>query len=480
MEKKLHDKDLLPGQKLPIEILPVQDAWAEMRKKMDDENPSAFVLPPSGNATRSSARKIVLRGSLLLFLLLITMFFVNQINKNRNGDPDSIVTTQRNGNTGEGVSDNNTSVASEEKELKIMSTVTGQLQNKQTKDNLEAKKGDIVTEPEDNLDSNKKEFNNKTKNSVSNKNKSTLKKQSTNSKKQKSKKKTSSNTGESNNVKDKLVDANSSGEMQTVINDPSISGKRVVDSTDEVKTRIEVKKDSSVNTTPQPEETPPQYKPVITVGLHWNFQLPVYGADNYFKGATATSRPYAVLLPGIWLSAKQDDKMLRAELNPFYSNLLPPKSFGTFIHYNSTTDSIFITTETKTLHKTFGVNLSAEYDLNISGNWWVGGGIHANWIRKGVASATGVEERRSVSNGGVITNNINRNYRISKTEWENFARFQIGIHAEANYITKKMEAGFRIGLPVTPVAKHYGQKNSIRTEMIFRLPLFNSSRKLVD
>jgi len=77
-----------------------------------------------------------------------------------------------------------------------------------------------------------------------------------------------------------------------------------------------------------------------------------------------------------------------------------------------------------------------------------------------------------------VSNNFNRSYTLSKSEWENFARFHVGIHAEANYIAKKIQIGFRVGLPVTPIAKHNGQQHSVRTELIFRLPLYFSDRKI--
>jgi len=56
-------------------------------------------------------------------------------------------------------------------------------------------------------------------------------------------------------------------------------------------------------------------------------------------------------------------------------------------------------------------------------------------------------------------------------------RFQLGIHGEVFYSSKKMQTGLRIGLPIGNIAKHEGQRTSLRTEVIFRLPLFFSDNK---
>ena len=227
-----------------------------------------------------------------------------------------------------------------------------------------------------------------------------------------------------------------------------------------------------MQTSPKAEDEIPQNKPVISAGMQWNFQLPVYGAKNYFKGSSARSQPYTILLPGAWISIQTERRSLSAELDPFYSNLLPARSFGTFTNYASLPDTIVITTETKTLRKTFGIHFAINYDMNISGNWWAGGGIHAYWLQKGIASGSGTEERRSISNGGIVSTSFDRTYVLSKPEWENFDRFQFWLYAQVFYARKKMQTGIRIGMPFNSIAKQQGQKNPLRTEMIFRLPLY--------
>src|SRR6185503_3624021 len=105
-------------------------------------------------------------------------------------------------------------------------------------------------------------------------------------------------------------------------------------------------------------------KSALSAGLQWNLQLPVSGVDNYFKGSTASSQPYRMLLPGAWISIRSTKHILRAEVNPFFDNLLPNKSYGSFINSKNIPDTVITTTEIKSLRKTFGVALTADYDHN--------------------------------------------------------------------------------------------------------------------
>lgn len=473
----MHEKDFLPGQKPPIEILPVHHAWSKMKKKLDDETPAAIVITESPGKKQKGALSRPLRNaSLLLLLLLITTFFIYRLNEQYQHS-ERLTTNQENEASNDKSSDKPMIEATIDGNLKTDDPIPGQQENKSAEvTSSENEKN--ANEQGNKVKSNKQVIDHQSVDNIITQKKSSGK-QEIKSKKQKAKNKMAEGAVITEKEKERSIDNSKSGEMQILTQGGLTQANKISDSANQVKAKNSVRKDSS-NATPIPEENIPDYKPVVSVGLQWNFQVPVYSADSYFKGPAATSQPYAVLLPGVWLTVMQDQHILRAELNPFYSNLLPPRSFGTFTTYSNAPDTIVIATETRTLRKTFGIHLSADYNYNISGNWWAGGGIHASWVRKGVASANGTEERRSISNGGVATNSINRAYTLSKTDLDNFARFQIGINAETNYITKKMETGLRIGLPITPVAKHNGQKNSIRTEVIFRLPLFSSTRKMVN
>jgi len=465
VDKKINEKDFLPGQQLPIEIIPVQDAWSEMRKKLEDEMPGAVVGSQYQDAKqKNSLQKRTLRITLLFLLLLITLFFIKLANRQQENSKEAgskVSSIDEKQSAGEG------SLPDDKNQ-----TVTEKSVDDPEKNKTDSQQETI--DPNNFLEKDRTQSNDLR--NVTTKKKNNASKQNHSSVKIKKKRKSSFNNLKNSDTKE-IVASNNSNEKQTMIDEASSEKDISIDNAIDTITKKKMTKDSVKITQAEAEDEAPQYKPIISAGLQWNFQLPVYSADNYFKGSSATSQAYRVLLPGAWISVNAEKHLMRAELNPFYSTLFPAKPFGTFTTYSTIPDTIITITETKTLRKTFGIFISADYNYNFSSNLWVGGGIYAYWQRKGITSGSGVEERRSISNGGIVSGAFNKSYVLTTAEWENFARFQLGIHAEVFYSSKKMQTGFRIGLPVNNVARHQGQKYSVRSEMIFRLPLFFSDNK---
>jgi len=459
VDKKLHEKDLLPGEKLPVDVMPVHDAWIEMKKKLEDEMPGAAIVIPAIN--KNTWQKRLLRGSLLLLLLLITFLFIYKLNKR--SESSKVVANREAVSNNHHVPTDKNSLDKKQSNSKFQDTPV----NESNENKTEFKDGSInpINISGKNISVNKKDqkkiVNYKRGKTDSNrKNKNVFKSK---------KKQASIDSNESNSVSETAA-MNIPTEIQKS-NGSVIQQNATAYSAVKKDDKKDIQKDS-VQTSPKVDDEIPQRRPIISAGLQWNFQLPIYSGENYFKGSSGKSQPYMVLLPGAWISVQNERRSLSAELNPFYSNLLPAKSFGIFTSYANLPDTIVMTTETKTLEKTFGIHFAANYDLNISGNWWAGGGIHAYWLKKGIASSDGTEEKRSISNGGVVSTSFNQTYILTKPEWENFDRFQLWLHAQAFYARKKMQTGIRIGIPFNSIAKQQGQKNPLRTEMIFRLPLY--------
>jgi len=107
---------------------------------------------------------------------------------------------------------------------------------------------------------------------------------------------------------------------------------------------------------------------------------------------------------------------------------------------------------------------------------WIGGGFQTYWLKKGIGTSIGVEERRSLTNGGAISNQFNRTFVLSKPDWEYFDRFQFFLHIQSFYFYKKNQLGLRLGLPIGPVAKNHGQRSSLRSELIYRLAIFTNEK----
>jgi len=67
---------------------------------------------------------------------------------------------------------------------------------------------------------------------------------------------------------------------------------------------------------------------------------------------------------------------------------------------------------------------------------------------------------------------FNVNYAI-EDEWSYFSKFQACINAEGIYKMEKWQAGLRMGLGFTPLAKNEGPSHPLRFDLLYRIKLFN-------
>jgi hypothetical protein len=210
-------------------------------------------------------------------------------------------------------------------------------------------------------------------------------------------------------------------------------------------------------------------KMLIQAGLQWNAQLPFSGASKYFYGPGASSQPYRLALPGVWLSLEAEKNLLIAEVNLFTTTVFNPKPFYTGTKVIDAQTSI---TETKKLNKLFGLSAAFRYSYNMQGNWWLGWGLQTNFWKKGVTGSDAEKDHNGTKTYYQTTQGLN------DSDWQHLNKFQLRTDAELVYKTPRWHAGVRTGFFFTGVAKDAnGPSSPLQVDLFFRLSLYSSNKK---
>jgi cbb3-type cytochrome oxidase subunit 3 len=274
-------------------------------------------------------------------------------------------------------------------------------------------------------------------------------------------------TGEESGINN---DHNSIASTNTT-SDDSLSTAAVIDTA----SKASSKTDSIAKAAPA-AEPPPVEDISFTGGLYWSVQMPTYSRSNYFAGPDGRAQMYRILLPGIFVRVQSNKSAFVLDFNPFYTNLVPQSNFLTTKNTTVILDTTVITTENKSLRKTFGVASSISYEHNIRNQWWVGGGLQWFILNKGLAKMD-VEEERVASNGGKLTSSYTRNYTIPQSEWAYFEKSYLGINGSIFYAGRRFQSGIRLTFPMAPLAKKDGPEYPLRSEFIFRYGIYQVKKK---
>lgn len=111
-------------------------------------------------------------------------------------------------------------------------------------------------------------------------------------------------------------------------------------------------------------------------GLHWKAAIPLYGFDHYFTGPNNRSQPYNLLLPGIWLSARSNDKhevLLLVKPAEWY--LFNNAAFRNDTGFQRIGVDTGRVVRNSRLVKTGGWYAGLQYNFHINEKWMVGAGI---------------------------------------------------------------------------------------------------------
>lgn len=238
----------------------------------------------------------------------------------------------------------------------------------------------------------------------------------------------------------------------------------------------EKNKDSAIAIATSSTKDEPPAGWIFSGGLQWTIQLPTYSTGDYFTGSSARNQAYRVFIPGIWMRAKVERSAIVAEINPFFSNLVPSKTFKTSVSSSNLPDSVVITTENKSLRKTFGISTGFEYQYNVRTQWWIGGGVQGYFLTNAVALAERSEERRALNGSGSVFHQSSDTYKIPRNEWSSFSKTHFALSGQLFYLAPKWQAGLRFALPVTSLSKQSGPKYPLRTEFLFRWTLYDQKK----
>jgi hypothetical protein len=218
---------------------------------------------------------------------------------------------------------------------------------------------------------------------------------------------------------------------------------------------------------------------VLLTGLEWATQVPTANASHYFTGTTGRDQFYRLLIPAVWMQVQSKGSLLEIAFAPSFSKLVAPRTFSEESNSNIVADSLVTMHTTKALDKLFGVALSMSYAVALRGSWWAGGGLRADWWKRGIATTSTIENKTSLINPVTnVSSSFSSTAPLSGADWSNFSRFQIDLSAQLLYRTTGQQAGLRISMPFTPLNKNGGAGDSFRAELFYRLAIFGGKIKL--
>ncbi len=219
----------------------------------------------------------------------------------------------------------------------------------------------------------------------------------------------------------------------------------------------------------------------IETGIEWFAPLAFNNSSDYFAAPDTKSKAYRILLPGIWMNFVAKKSMFKLNINPFTSALLPQKPFAVLPTETQNGDTIFSKSQVKTLNKIFGFSAGLGYSYNIKGNWWLGGNFQGIWWNKAIYTENNNTVKKSVSNSfNDIHIDSPKKYVLNNTDWNNFSSFQANLNIELLYRKNLWQAGFNAGLPLSPLSKNMGPTNTFNAQLFFRLKLWERNKKKND
>lgn len=218
-------------------------------------------------------------------------------------------------------------------------------------------------------------------------------------------------------------------------------------------------------------------KYILTGGLQWSLQLPLYNSGSYFTGSNTNTQLYRIILPGAWIAVQADRFSVTAEANPFFNNLLPSKPFGRFSAASIFPDTIVLKEETKTVKKLFGISGGLSGNYNIAGKWWAGGGVHVYWWKNAIVHSVIQEERRAVNGSGKTITSYTSTSPLQDKDWEYFRKSEFILATQLQYRWGNWQTDLRFTIPMLPLSVKEGPGNHLRGELVFKWQLLNNNKK---
>ncbi len=445
-------RKLIDEHQLPLSAPPVDQAWEEMRRMLDEDKPKATPLLPLLKPGYARVVKY-LSGAVLLLLLISVSFFIYSPFGNKDVSKPPFVSSSsdqtlknlrqpatagdRSTSNSSAINKNDLTINSNKKQMHTDS-LTEKSENKQFA-NLQLKSNTVTVQKN----------NDREKNIPSAIGDGII------------------NQFEYKSIIDTGMNSDTEGNLNMQVPVTVTSGN--LDAVLEMDTNEP--KASVVGDAP-PHIELPEEKWTISTGLLWTLPVPLYNASNYFIGPNGLSQPYRVLLPGAWIHAEKEKHLMTLEINPFVSSLPPSTVFRTVTTFQNNQDTLVQTKDERSLVKTFGLSAGVGYQYKIISNWWIGAGVQMHYWFRAVAASNA--EVQKIPMGGTIGTTTNQSHIYTLTdEWSYFSRMQVSLVPEIIYKTPKWQSGFRLCIPITPLALQDGPKHFLRAEFVYRLKLLD-------
>ncbi len=140
--------------------------------------------------------------------------------------------------------------------------------------------------------------------------------------------------------------------------------------------QVPAKPESKKEENPKTKSRKPILK-TLHAGLEWNATTSFKNTKYILSGADSISKPYLLLIPGIWIS-----KDLSERQSVTFSFLPHQSYFGGNKLIHQKADSIFIATKNTNMIKAVGLNFSLQYNYRFYSSWAISGGFGYSKLQK--------------------------------------------------------------------------------------------------
>jgi hypothetical protein len=215
---------------------------------------------------------------------------------------------------------------------------------------------------------------------------------------------------------------------------------------------------------------------LLTFGLQWTEQFPPF--DYLFRGIQGHSSYVRALLPSAWMQIQLDKSILGIELNPFYSQNAS-RVLETGYNPGVIGDTTVGTNTSRSLDKVFGLSVNIDFLTFIGGHWWAGGGLRTNWWMNAIGTDWTLVQKQTSAGYNSITETLHTG-PISKSDWQYVPSFQLDLLGEILYRRGVSQAGFRLSVSPNAAAKDLNSDFFFESEFFYRLQLFSKKVYLRD
>jgi hypothetical protein len=205
---------------------------------------------------------------------------------------------------------------------------------------------------------------------------------------------------------------------------------------------------------------------ILSTGVQWQLPVSFTGMDYYTKGPDGSDQPYRLFIPGVWLTIARNKQQVTATCIPFASTAMPAKDYET--GYAPAFDSLSVLARKRML-KTFGLQAGLTYCYEVNSHWSIGGGMQANWWKKGLVLAKPVDDSLGIKPFL---------YTVHSHQEEKFTSFQFNVVLETAFRLKAWEGILQLSQPLHTTVKGLPARVSLSAGIRYRFYRKNIKQKI--